>query len=94
MKASFRKEMKEPFVLDTSSQDEMTAYPNLRRRLKILEYHINKHGASWETLGEDESRRTIVEGAGTSGVAVHEAEKVSEMVLRAIGEGESESKWQ
>lgn len=93
MKATFRKGMKEPFLLDTSTGEEMTANPDLRRRLKILEYHLNKGGISWETLGETERRRPAMEGAVKAGFAAHEAEKVSEMVCRALGEGESEERW-
>ena len=93
MKATFRKEMKEPFLLNTSTGEEMTANPDLRRRLKILEYHMNKGGISWETLGETERRHAVMEGAAKAGFAAHEAEKVSEMVFRALGEGESEARW-
>jgi len=94
MKANFYKEKKEPFLLNTSNPKESEAYPNLRRRLKILEFHLNQGGTSWETINEEECRSTIVKKAEKAEFASNEAGKVAEMVLQAIGEGGSEAEWE
>lgn len=90
MKATFRKGQKEPFLLDTSSTDEMQTASGLRRNIKVLEYELNKDRLSWDGLPEEECRSLVTGKATRTGFTPSQAEKISRLILEAVRKGESD----
>ncbi|MBI2876566.1 MAG: hypothetical protein HYY20_06770 [Candidatus Tectomicrobia bacterium] len=90
MKAAFRKGQKEPFLLDTSSPDEMQTVAGLRRNIKVLEYELNKDRISWDGLSEEECRALVSKKATLTGFTSSQAEKISQLIVETVQKGQAD----